>query len=95
MNPASYLAGIATATFFASSLYFFKFWRASRDSFFYWFAIASALLGAERVLLLWLLPHNGIEQRPPEAQAWVYIARMLAYILLMWAVIQRNRAGRS
>lgn len=95
MNPASFLAGIAAATFLASALYFFKFWRASRDRFFYWFGIACFLLGMERVMLLYILPFNGIEQRPPEAQAWVYLARMLAYILIMWAVIQRNRAGRA
>ncbi len=82
------------ATFFASALFFLKFWRASRDRFFLYFAWACGLLALERVLLLLLLPPYLMEERPPEAQAWVYLVRMTAYILIMWSVIQRNRANR-
>lgn len=94
MNPASFFAGLATAAFLASALFFLKFYRASRDLFFLYFAWACVLLAAERILLLIVLPPNFINMRPPEAQAWVYLVRMAAYIMIIWAVIQRNRAGR-
>ena len=92
MNSVSFWAGIATATFLASGLFFLKFWKASSDRFFLYFAMSCFFLGTERILLLWLLPSTEANYRPPEAQAWVYLVRMAAYILILYAVIQRNRA---
>jgi hypothetical protein len=93
MNSVSFLAGIAAAAFLASAIFFLKFWKVSRDRFFLHFSVACALLSLERVLLLYMLPDIQIVQRPPEAHAWVYLVRMAAFLLIMWAFIQRNRAG--
>ena len=87
-----FLSGVTTATFFASSVFFVKFWRASRDKFFLLFAMACALLGLERLTLAIFFPsHNSDLVDPGEAQFWIYLIRAAAFSLILLAFIQRNR----
>lgn len=94
MNIVEFISGIYMATFAASGIFFLKFWRASRDRFFLYFCLACWLLSFERVALLFV--EGGYSALPTaasgEARSYVHIIRMLAFALILIAVIRKNRA---
>ena len=67
-----------------ASLFFLRFWKRSGDSLFLLFALAFALLGAERVVLSFLSPKD-------ELKPYVYVIRLAAYLLIIAAVVNKNR----
>ena len=73
--------------FWVIGLFFFKFWRDSRDRFFAYFAAAFWILAAERVGVLYL----GAQQ---ETGPVVYLARVIAFSLIAFAILEKNRPGR-
>lgn len=92
MNVAAVLAGIAIATFAASGVFFFKFWTASRDRFYMLFAASCGLLALERIVLMSLSSaQNGVRSELTEAVSWVYLIRLLAFIIILIAVIDKNK----
>lgn len=68
----------------AAALFFFKFWSKTNDRFFGYFSLAFVLFALERWLLVLIDPKN-------EAQPFVYSFRMLAFLIIIWAVIDKNR----
>jgi hypothetical protein len=80
------VGGIATASFVAS-LFFLRFWRTTRDRFFLFFALSFSIEGANRVVL-WLSVGNN-EDAPV-----YYIIRLVAYGLILAAIIDKNRGPR-
>ena len=94
MNSVEFVSGIYMATFAASGVFFLKFWRASKDRFFLFFCLACWLLSAERVALLLVDGgYSGIEPRS-ESHTYVYLIRMAAFILILLAVIEKNRRSQ-
>ncbi len=80
------VGGIAVASLLAG-LFFLRFWRVTRDRFFLFFAIAFWIEGAHRVLIQeWI--------GPDEASPLAYLPRLVAYGLIIAAVIDKNRARR-
>jgi len=63
--------------------FFFRFWRESRDRLFALFALAFMLLAANRVLLVML-------QEDREASLAPYVVRLLAFIIIVAAIIDKN-----
>ena len=92
MNHLYFLSGIATATFAFSSIFFLKFWKASRDSFFLYFCIACGLLAIERVVIL-LATHQHVGPHQAEISIWVYMIRLLAFGVILTAVVTKNRSS--
>jgi Family of unknown function (DUF5985) len=66
-----------------ASLFFLKFWRQTRDRFFLFFSAAFALDAATRLLLA-LIPHSD-EQEP-----LFYIGRLITFVLIMAAIVDKN-----
>ncbi len=77
VDGASCLAAAAIALFFV------RFWRASDDRLFLLFALAFALLAVNRVALA-LLDNDS------EAATVVYLARALAFALILVAIADKN-----
>lgn len=74
-----------------AGLYFARFWRASRDRFFLWFALSFWLEAANRVAL-------GLSSRADEHDPIFYGVRLLSYGLVILAIWQKNprrRGGRQ
>ena len=71
---------------FVTTLFFLRFWRKTRDRLFVIFAVAFSLLGANWLLLAFT------EQ--DEINTWYYAVRLLAFVLILYAIIDKNRAGR-
>lgn len=79
------VGGIAIAAF-AAGLFFFRFWRQTRDRFFLFFAIAFWIEGAHRLVIF--------EIAGPEASPLHDLPRLLAYGLILYAIVDKNRASQ-
>jgi hypothetical protein len=92
----TFLVGVTTATFGASAVFFFKFWRASRDRFFLLFGMASGLIAFERVVGLFFEGfRSGIRTPETEASSWVYLLRLSAFLFILWAILEKNRNAKK
>ena len=92
MNLPSLLCGINMATFAASGVFFFKFYRRLNDRFFLYFALACWLLSLERIILFNMPdPFPSVSTPQNEGQSWVYLVRMVAFLIIVVAVIEKNR----
>ncbi len=80
------IGGIAVASLTAG-LFFFRFWRATRDRFFLLFALAFWIEGGHRVFIYQWIGHD-------EASPLYYLIRLLAYGLIIAAIVDKNR-GRK
>lgn len=89
MNPAVVvlLGGALFTGYLVAALFFLRFWRDSRDRLFAIFAAAFVLLALQRLLL-------ALEISPMEDAVWSYVIRLLAFLLILFAIIDKNRGPR-
>lgn len=86
MNTLSaFLSGATTTGFVIGCLFFFSFWRRTRDSLFAAFGAAFLLLAANQALIT-------LASIPEERRSWVYLLRLAAFALLIIAIIRKNLA---
>jgi hypothetical protein len=96
MHFGIFLSGFAAAAFLASAVFFLKFWRASREKLFLYFAGAFGLLGAERVVGAAYSSSFGYQADYVEnARSWIYIFRLLAFVVLIFGIVRKNTAERG
>lgn len=80
------IGAVATASFVVG-LFFLRFWRATRDRFFLLFALAFWIEGGHRLLIYHIAGRD-------EASPLYYLVRLVAYGLIIAAIIDKNRKGR-
>lgn len=80
------MGGIAVGSLVAG-LFFFRFWTHTRDRFFIFFALSFWLEAVNRVAMILFLEPN--EDAPGH-----YIVRLVAYGLIIAAIVHKNRASR-
>jgi hypothetical protein len=76
------MGAIALASVVAG-LFFFRFWRSTRDSFFLYFALSFWIEAANRLALGLLVAS--------ELEPVFYLVRVVAYGLIVVAILQKNR----
>jgi hypothetical protein len=79
-----FLAGAIWMGYVTAGLFFLKFWRRTRDPLFLTFAIAFWMLGGLRCALSILAEES-------ELRTFLYLARLLAFALILWAIFRKNR----
>ncbi len=84
----SFLVGVIATASVTAGLFFLKFWKETRDSFFLSFAASFIIEGFNRVSILFL-------PRPNEGSASVYLIRLIAYLLILVAIIKKNYERRD
>jgi hypothetical protein len=77
------LGAIAMASL-TIGVFFLKFWRDGRDRFFLLFALSFFVEGANRVAL-------ALVEHPNEAGGVFYGIRLLAFLLILGAIVDKNR----
>ena len=82
LSGASFVAAAAVALFFV------RFWRQSGDRFFGVFALAFAVFAVNRLVLTVL-------DSDDESRDWVYVARLAAFLLILAAIVDKNRPRRQ
>ena len=81
------LAGAIAIGWLLAGLFFFRFWRRTRDRFFLWFALSFWLESFNRVAIA--LADDAGEDSPA-----IYGLRIVAYGLILLAIWQKNRPSR-
>lgn len=81
------VSGVLVAGYAVAGLFFLRFWRETRDRLFGIFAAAFWLLAAQRLALALSTDPNG-------DQVVLYGIRLLAFVLILAAIVDKNR-GRS
>ncbi|WP_207458231.1 DUF5985 family protein [Azospirillum sp. SYSU D00513] len=79
----TYIAGLITMAYVIAGLFFFRFWRRTRDGLFVNFACAFWLLA----LTQGILALAGIIR---EEQSWIYLLRFLAFVLIIVGILRKN-----
>ena len=81
-----FLGGAVAMGFAVAALFFLKFWRKTREKLFLAFAGSFLLLSATQSLLTL----SGI---PTEERSWLYLLRLMAFLLILAAMWWQNRRG--
>lgn len=88
MNAQSLvIAGALAMGYAIAGLFFLRFWKRTRDRLFAIFASAFWLLAAQRVGLAAAAYHN-------YDTTWLYALRLMAFVLILVAIVDKNRAAR-
>jgi hypothetical protein len=80
------IGAIATASIVVG-LFFFRFWRSTRDRFFLFFAASFWIEGLNRALM-------GLGGGLREDSPGYYLVRLVAYSLIVIAILDKNRPRR-
>lgn len=84
MSPyRHFVAGLLTAGYLVAALFFLKFWRRTSDSLFAAFAAAFTLMALNQAL-------PSLTGLPDEMLGGVYLLRLAAFLLIIWAVLRKN-----
>jgi len=79
------LSGILIAEYATIALFFLRFWSKSRDRLFLMFAVAFVVLAVQRLAI-------AATQEILEKQAPLYLLRLVAFIVIIIAIVDKNRA---
>lgn len=90
-----FLTGALAMASFVAGLFFLRFWRDTRDRLFAIFAVAFWILGLSRVGLALYSVAGTQPTVPNEEQTWLYLLRLLAFVLIIIAIVDKNRPKRS
>ncbi|HEU4655485.1 MAG TPA: DUF5985 family protein [Steroidobacteraceae bacterium] len=80
------LGTIVTASLIAGA-FFIKFWRQTRDTLFLAFGASFIVEGLNRSMIL-------LVDEPNLGHPLIYLVRLLSYLLILIAIIDKNRAPR-
>jgi uncharacterized membrane protein len=79
-----FLQAVSATLAWVSGLLFYRFWRESRDVLFVFFSAGFTVMAFAWVLLAVISPTG-------EARPYIYAVRLLAFLLLIAGMIQKNR----
>ena len=83
---ADFVSGATMAAALVIALVFFRYWRATRDRLFLGFALGFAVFAASRLILAFL-------EEDDEGRVFVYGLRLLAFLLILAAIVDKNRTA--
>ncbi len=87
-HVADVLAGAAAMASLAVALFFLKFWRRTRDSFFLLFAAAFAIDAVARVAL-------SVVEVSDTAEPIYFLPRLVMFALIVIAIVNKNAPGKG
>ena len=88
MNANPLITGMLVLAAAMVGLHFLRFWKSSRAGFFLCFALSFFIQSAQ-----WL--HSGLYHGTSDYSPLYYLARLLAYGLIAWAILRRNALPRN
>lgn len=80
------LGAIAFASLMAG-LFFLRFWKQTKDRFFLFFALSFGIEGVNRIVM-------GLELHFQEDHPVIYVIRFISYLLIMFAILEKNRTKK-
>lgn len=82
---SGFLNGALFIAYIIAAMFFLRYWSVARDRLFALFAVAFVLLALQRLLLTLM---------PPDTQTFLYLVRASAFVLIIIAIVDKNRASR-
>lgn len=79
----AFLIGVIATSSLTAGVFFLKFWRKTRDSLFLAFGLAFVIEGLNRCAFLFLT-------EPNEGNPYIYLVRLLAFLLILGAILRKN-----
>lgn len=68
-------------------MFFDRYWRASADRLFLWFAVAFGMLSANWATVALTTPAT-------ETRHWAYVLRLVGFLLILGGIADKNRRER-
>jgi quinol-cytochrome oxidoreductase complex cytochrome b subunit len=81
---SGFLFGTVAMASLVAALFFLRFWRQTRDRFFLFFALAFAVDAVGRTVL-------GLQALPTEHEPLIYGGRLVTFVLILAAILDKNR----
>lgn len=82
------IAGLLAMGYLVAALWFLRFWTRTADRLFLLFSLAFSLLAVQRVAsvlaMLWT-----------ESSVWLYTLRLAAFVLILIAIVDKNRPRKG
>ena len=88
MMLTQFFAGANMVAFLVAGLFFLRFWKKTHDRLFLIFAGAFAVMALERIALAWISSKS-------EITPFIYLIRLIAFVLIAVAIIDKNRAEKN
>jgi uncharacterized membrane protein HdeD (DUF308 family) len=83
-----FLLGVIATSSVTAGVFFLKFWKQTRDSLFLAFGLAFVVEGLNRCAILFLA-------KPNEGSPYIYFVRLLAFLLILGAILHKNYGRAS
>jgi hypothetical protein len=80
---SGFLSGMITMGYLLAGLFFFRFWRRTKDMLFTYFGVSFLLLAVSQGL-------SALAEIPSEGKSWIYLLRLAAFTLLIVGIIWKN-----
>jgi hypothetical protein len=84
---ATYLGGAVTLGYLVGGIFFLRFWRRTSDRLFFAFAVAFALLAVNQILSTFVGAGD-------ENVVYAYVLRVLGFVLILAAIVDKNLSAR-
>lgn len=88
MSGMDMMLGALVLGWAVAGLFFLRFWRSTGDRFFLWFALSFFLEALNRLLM-------GLNEVLRDQAPLYYLVRLLAYSLILWAILEKNWPRRK
>jgi hypothetical protein len=82
-----FFAGAAVVSLLVIALFFVRFWQRTHDRLFLFFAAAFLVLMVERLVRAFMVIDD-------EWGPYVYCLRLLGFLFIIWAIVDKNRQTR-
>jgi len=82
-----FLLGVIVTASLTAGAFFLKFWRRTRDPLFLAFGAAFIVEGLNRTSFLFL-------EHPNEGRPLIYVVRLVAFLLILGAIVWKNRSSK-
>ena len=86
-TASQFVSGLIAMGFLVAGLMFLRFWTRTKDKLFAAFAAAFVLLALNQALV-------ALIDVPREERSWIYLLRVAAFMLIIAAVVAKNRGIR-
>lgn len=85
----AFMLGCIAMASLTASIFFLRFWKVTGDSLFLWFSISFLLEAAGRTALAI------IGRAASEGDPTIYVIRLIAYVLILVAIMQKNMGPKD
>ena len=77
------MLGVIATTSITAAIFFLRFWKRTHDSLFLAFAVAFLIEGVNRIAVLEV-------DRPNEGSPWTYVVRLIAFLIILAGILNKN-----